>query len=250
MSVQPSGTSLATPAIPLGPNQLSDVATVLATNDPHLYHGGTYESSGLCGLGVVVAGTNPCSPQDLLQDLDVLGWTAGHPGLVLSGGSCLGPITGADLQAQALRNVDARINRTIQDNLVGTLIPTAGFSSQAGGTDALASADAVARCSYLGQAVLHMHPSLVSKLGVRIIRVGRHLETISGAMVNPSCGMDPTKIGVTGALTIYKGANRIFEPMQMHHAVSGLPLNRWVIAVQTPVTVFNDCELAVLITGA
>jgi len=250
MTVQPTGTALATPTFPLGADQLTDVANVVSMNDPHLYHGGSYESSGLCGTGVLVAGTDPCTQQDLLQSIDPVMWTEGYPGLVITGASCLGAVDLTTLQASALRNVEARVNRTIQDNIVGGLIPTSEFDDRPlTGNDSLAVAAQIARCEYLGQAVIHVNPVLAAPyMGKEIIRVGRHLETVGGSMISLSCGMAEDELAITGALTVYKGANRVLDPMPVR-AVGGQITNQWFVSVQTPVTVFADCGLLVLITS-
>jgi hypothetical protein len=103
----------------------------------------------------------------------------------------------------------------------------------------------------MGQAVLHMNPKTASQWqGREIIRVGRHLETVLGSLVSLSCGVADKKIAVTGALTVYKGPNRVLAPLSVDPGGTNKMKNNWFVSVQTPVTVFNDCDLALLITGA
>lgn len=249
MSVQPTGTIVPAPAVPAGVDQLPDIANVISNNDPHLMHGGSYESA--CGLGTVIPGVYPCAPRDLNQGVNELVWVQGWPGIALTGVTCLGPISTADLQASAMLNIEQRTNRTIQDNIIGGFIPVGEFdqrtASDAGG---LADADTVARCEYSGQAVIHINPQLAEQwMGKEIIRVGRHLETVMGALVSLNCWLGNDQIAVTGYLTVYKGANRVTDAI-MERDANGQPINQWTVAVQTPVTVFNDCNLAVLINGA
>jgi hypothetical protein len=247
MSVQPTGTLVPTPAVPAGVDQLSDIATVISSNDPHLAHGGVYETA--CGPGQVTTVRYPCAPINFNR-YGYIAWVPGNPATVHTGLQCVGPMDLASMQASALRNIDLRVNRTIQDNLIGAFIPISDFdtrpASDAGG---LADADQVARCEYMGQAVIHLNPVLAEQwMGKEIIRVGRHLETVMGAMISLNCWLPVDQIAVTGALTVYKGANRVMDPL---HDVDqdGAPTNLWYVPIQTPVTVFNDCNLAVLITG-
>jgi hypothetical protein len=252
MTVQPTGTIIPTPTIPPGADTLTDIATVISSNDPHLAHGGAYET--VCGTGVMIGGNYPCLPINMNRGLGNLTWVQGVPGTVFTGLQCYGPMDLAEMQASAMKNNDARVNRTIQDNLIGGFIPISEFevrtATEAGG---LADADAVARCEYTGQAVIHIHPLLAEQwMGKEIIRVGRHLETVMGAMVSLNCWLPVDQIAVTGWLTVLKGASRVLDP---YHDVAppgpnrGAPLNLWYVNVQTPATVFNDCDLAVLITG-
>jgi hypothetical protein len=248
MTVQPTGTIIPTPTIPPGSDQLTDIATVISTNDPHLAHGGTYET--VCGTGVMIGGNFPCAPINMNRGLGQLTWVNGVPGTVFTGLQCIGPMDLPSMQATAMKNNDLRVNRTIQDNLIGGFIPVEDFevrpATEAGG---LADADTIARCEYTGQAVIHINPTLAEQwMGKEIIRVGRHLETVMGAMVSLNCWLPVDQIAVTGWLTVLKGASRVMDP---YHDVSGSgePTNWWYVNVQTPVTVFNDCELAVLITG-
>jgi|GEM_PF-3358482 len=252
MSVQPTGTIIPTPTIPPGSDTLTDIATVISSNDPHLAYGGAYET--VCGSGVMIGGNYPCAPINMNRGLGDLTWVPGVPGTVFTGLQCLGPMDLAEMQAAAMKNNDARVNRTIQDNLIGGFIPISEFevrtATEAGG---LADADTIARCEYTGQGVIHIHPALAEQwMGKEIIRVGRHLETVMGAMVSLNCWLPVDQIAVTGWLTVLKGASRVLDP---YHDVagpgsdSGAPLNLWYVNVQTPVTVFNDCNLAVLIGG-
>ena len=251
MSVQPTGTIIPTPTIPPGSDTLTDIATVISSNDPHLAHGGSYET--VCGSGVMIGGNYPCAPINMNRGLGDLTWVQGVPGTVFTGLQCYGPMDLAEMQASAMKGNDARVNRTIQDNLIGGFIPISEFevrtATEAGG---LADADTVARCEYTGQAVIHIHPALAEQwMGKEIIRVGRHLETVMGAMVSLNCWLPVDQIAVTGWLTVLKGASRVLDP---YHDVSGgsgrgAPLNLWYVNVQTPATVFNDCNLAVLING-
>jgi hypothetical protein len=254
MSIQPLGSALATPTIPVDFGQLSDIATVIPTNDPHLLHGGSYETSGMCAPGVVISGTDPCTHQDMQRGLGTLTYVDGYPGTVLTGVQCLGPISENDLQDAALRNVDVRVDRTIQDNIVGGLIPLAKFNSRVAAKKygPLGDAVAVSRCEYFGRAIIHLHQRMAEQwMGNQIIRVGRHLETVDGAYVSLSCGVVDTTIAITGHLTVLRGNNRVLGMMQA--APATLPtttrLNNWFVPVQTSVTVFNDCNFAVLLTG-
>jgi hypothetical protein len=254
MSVQPLGSVIATPAIPPDLSQLPDIATVVDTNDPHLLHGGTYDSSSLCGPGVLVSGTDPCTHQDMQRGIGTVGSVTGYPGTVLTGAQCLGPVNLAELQADALRNSDVKINRTIQDNLIG-LIPRASFTSRVAAKKygAMGDAEAAARCEYYGRPVIHLHPRLADPwMGHQIIRVGRHLETVAGALISLNCNLADTEIAITGALTVFKGANRVIGPLSNNPA-TGAPgsnhTNLWFVSVKTSVTVFNDCNFAILLTG-
>jgi len=251
MSIQPLGSIVATPAVPPDLSQLSDIATVVDSNDPHLLHGGSYDSSMLCTGGVVVSGTDPCTHQDMQRGIPTSGAVTGYPATILTGAGCFGPQDLTALQADALRNSDVRTNRLIQDNIVG-IIPRASFNSRVAAKKygAMGDAEAVARCEYYGRPVIHVHPRLADPwMGHQIIRVGRHLETVAGAYISLNCNLADTEIAITGALTIYKGPNRVLPVLKSHHAVSGLPLNQWFVPVQTSVTVFNDCNFAVLLTG-
>jgi len=202
---------------------------------------------------LVIGGNYPCAPINMNRGLGDLTWVQGVPGTVFTGLQCYGPMDLAEMQASAMKGNDARVNRTIQDNLIGGFIPISEFevrtATEAGG---LADADTVARCEYTGQAVIHIHPALAEQwMGKEIIRVGRHLETVMGAMVSLNCWLPVDQIAVTGWLTVLKGASRVLDP---YHDVSGgsgrgAPLNLWYVNVQTPATVFNDCNLAVLIGG-
>jgi hypothetical protein len=179
-------------------------------------------------------------------------YNTGYGGMILTGAACSGPLDLASLQASAMRNNDIKVNRTIQDNIVGGLLPTANFTTSTSTGNGLAEAENGAHCLYYGQAILHINPKTATQwMGKEIIRVGRHLETVAGSMVSLSCGVADKKIAVTGHLTIYKGASRVIEPLQV--APATLPgstrTNNWFVSVQTPVAIFNDCGLALLITG-
>ena len=255
MSVQPSGSTIATPTIPPDMSQLGDIATVLDSNDPHLMYGGTYDSSNLCGPGVLVASPAVCTHQDLIQGVSSGAPVTGWPGLVLTGSACVGPASLADMQADAMRNNDIKVNRTIQDNLIGGLIPIGQFDSRVAAKKygAMGDAEAAARCEYYGRPVIHLHPRLADPwMGHQIIRVGRHLETVAGALISLNCTLADTQIAITGALTVYKGPSTVLEPMAQAPATGGTVgrrTNQWFVSVQTPVTVFNDCNFAVLLTG-
>jgi hypothetical protein len=213
MSVQPLGSVIATPAIPPDLSQLPDIATVVDTNDPHLLHGGTYDSSGLCGPGVLVSGTDPCTHQDMQRGIGTVGSVTGYPGT------------------------------------------RASFTSRVAAKKygAMGDAEAAARCEYYGRPVIHLHPRLADPwMGHQIIRVGRHLETVAGALISLNCNLADTEIAITGALTVFKGANRVIGPLSNNPA-TGAPgsnhTNLWFVSVQTSVTVFNDCNFAILLTG-
>jgi len=254
MPLVTSGAVVSTPTVPAGTGALPDIANVQSSNDPHLLLGGSYEGTGLCGPGVISVGIDPCARADMQQAVGAIGYTAAYAGIVLTGASCLGPVDLASLQEAALRNSDTKINRTIQDNIVGGLIPLNKFTTSTSTGNGLAEAESGARCTYFGQAVLHINPKTATQwMGREIIRVGRHLETVAGSLVSLSCGVADKKIAVTGYLTIYKGANRVLPPLSAAPS-AGAPgathSNHWFVSVQTPVTLFNDCDLALLITGA
>lgn len=249
-------TIVTTPTIPKARFGLFSVANVVPTNDPHMLGGVIYESSLNCATGSVLVlddDTNCSSP--------ILGEEMSNPavpnsavvGLITSGYECLGPVDLTDFQAKATQGVDANLERLLSSALFNGMIdPADGDAVTFAGTDpndGLAALEGAARLYYSGQPVIHASGALISSIteGYQIERVGNHLETQSGALIHPMASADVTHIYLTGFMTIWRGPNRVFDPVQEKTGGGGYT-NNWITLASTPVAVAYDCGIFFKVT--
>lgn len=236
------------PTIPPARFGLFSVANVVPTNDPHIAGGVHYESSLLCADGAVLIADDDCTSEAFGEDVTNPLYIDGVPAIVTSGYECTGPMDLAAFESKAVKAVDANLERLLSAALfTGIFDPTDATAVTFAGQDpnnGLAALEGAARLYYSGQPVIHASAALISSIteGYQIERVGNHLETQSGALVNPLASAAVNVIFMTGYLTIWRGPNRVYGPVQEKNG-SGNFTNLWRTVAATPVAVANDCGI-------
>lgn len=243
---------MSTPTIPRARYGLFSVAEVINTNDPHIAGGGSYESSMFCSGGNVIAAAACVFP--------ALGQVGGGPlyvtavpAVINTDYECFGPINLAEFQAEATKALVANQERLLSAGLFEAIFPPGTASTvaltSATPVDALAALEGLARLYYSGQPTIHAAANLVSVLTAsNVVRpAGDHLETVSGARVHPIANLDTTVMYLTGALTIWKGPNKVLDPVAA--TTNGQYTNTFRTVSLSAVAVANDCGIFFKVTG-
>jgi hypothetical protein len=227
---------------------LFSVANVIDTNDPHIIGGVTYETMRLCTDGTVFVAGQECTDGVFVDNIATTPfWAEAVPVIVSFNYECTGPFDLAAFQAESVAAIAANQERMLSKYLFPFVLdpadahPTTNIGTSV--TDALATLEGRARSLYSGQAVIHAAASTVSQLtvGYQIERVGNHLETQSGNLVHPIAITDHSAMYMTGAISIWRGPNKVLDPMQQVTDPGGARTNTWRTPSSTPMAVGVDC---------